>query len=59
MQNKNDKVEQFPKGFSYNLKTSKEIFHEYFNLLIKQGKEEMLQCELDEHLGYSKHAKEG
>lgn len=58
MQTKNDKGDQFPKGFFKQFK-SKENFQEYFNSLFKQGIEEMLQAELDEHLGYSKHAKEG
>ena len=58
MQNKNDSGQQFPKGFFKQFK-SKETFQEYFNSLFKQGIEEMLQGELDEHLGYSKHQKEG
>ena len=55
---KNKLGEQFPKGFFKQFK-SKENFQEYFNSLFKQGIEEMLQGELDEHLGYSKHTKEG
>lgn len=55
---KNKPGEQFPKGFFKQFK-SKENFQEYFNSLFKQGIEEMLQGELDEHLGYSKHTKEG
>jgi len=58
MPNKNDTGEQFPKGFFKQFK-SKESFQEYFNSLFKQGIEEMLQCELEDHLGYSKHAKDG
>jgi transposase-like protein len=58
MQNKNDTGAPFPKDFFKQFK-SKESFQEYFNALFKQGIEEMLKCELDEHLGYSKHAKEG
>lgn len=60
MKNKNrDKPgEQFPQGFFKQFK-SKENFQEYFNSLYKQGIEEMLQGELDEHLGYSKHTTEG
>jgi len=62
MENKNkdnNKLgEQFPKGFFKQFK-SKENFQEYFNSLFKQGIEEMLEGELDQHLGYSKHAKEG
>jgi len=58
MQNKRDTSVPFPKDFFKQFK-SKESFQEYFNALFKQGIEEMLKCELDEHLGYSKHAKEG
>ena len=58
MEDKNKLGEQFPKGFFKQFK-SKENFQEYFNSLFKQGIEEMLQGELDEHLGYSKHTKEG
>jgi putative transposase len=58
MQDKNDKVDPFPKDFFKQFK-SKESFQEYFNSLFKQGIEEMLKCELDDHLGYSKHTKEG
>lgn len=59
MQNKNNpQGEQFPKGFFKQFK-SKESFHGYFNSLFKQGIEEMLQAELDEHLGYVKHATDG
>ena len=58
MQNKDKPGEQFPKGFFKQFK-SKESFQEYFNSLFKQGIEEVLQSELDEHLGYSKHTKEG
>lgn len=58
MQNKSDTSVPFPKDFFKQFK-SKESFQEYFNALFKQGIEEMLKCELDEHLGYSKHATEG
>jgi transposase-like protein len=58
MSNKPNPGEQFPKGFFKQFK-SKENFQEYFNSLFKQGIEEMLQGELDEHLGYMKHTKEG
>src|SRR5687768_5728464 len=47
-----------PKDFFKQFK-SKEAFHSFFNDLFKQGVEEMLQAELDEHLGYLKYAKEG
>lgn len=58
MEPKNTNEELFPKGFFKQFK-SKENFQSYFNSLFKQGIEEMLQAELDEQLGYSKHAKEG
>lgn len=49
---------QLPKDFFKQFK-SKEEFHSFFNHLFKQGVEEMLKTELDEHLGYEKHAPEG
>jgi putative transposase len=55
---KNKPEDLVPKGFFKQFK-SKESFQNYFNSLFKQGIEEMLQGELDEHLGYSKHDKEG
>lgn len=47
-----------PKDFFKQFKSKKD-FHSFFNDLFKQGVEEMLQAELDEHLGYQKHSKEG
>ncbi len=47
-----------PKNFFKQFK-SKEEFHSFFNDLFKQGVEEMLKSELDSHLGYQKHDKEG
>jgi len=58
MANKKDIPEQFPKEFFKQFK-DKETFQDFFNSLFKQGIEEMLKGELDEHLGYSKHAVEG
>lgn len=55
---KNKDKELFPKGFFKQFK-DKDAFQEYFGAMFKQGIEEMLQCELDEHLGYLKHTKEG
>src|SRR5690242_17334413 len=49
---------QLPKGFFKQFK-DKEQFHAFFTDLFKQGIEEMLQAELDEHLGYDKHSPEG
>src|SRR3982751_3518312 len=47
-----------PKDFFKQFK-SKQDFQSFFNDLFKQGVEEMLQAELDEHLGYQKYAKQG
>ena len=58
MHKKDKPIIPFPKDFFKQFK-SKESFQEYFNSLFKQGIEEMLKCEMDEHLGYSKHTKEG
>ena len=58
MQSKNKQEELFPKGFFKQFKT-KENFQGYFNALFKQGIEEMLKIEMDEHLGYDKHEKVG
>jgi transposase-like protein len=58
METKTPLEDKFPKGFFKQFK-SKESFQEYFNSLFKQGIEEMLQSELDEHLGYTKHDKVG
>jgi putative transposase len=58
MQSKNEMNDLFPKGFFKQFK-SKENFQSYFNALFKQGIEEMLNAEMDEHLGYNKHEKAG
>src|SRR5260221_11191127 len=47
----------FPKDFFKQFK-SKEEFQSFFSDLYKQGVEEMLKGELDEHLGYEKHSPE-
>lgn len=47
-----------PKDFFKQFKF-KEQFHEFFQEMFKQGVNEMLQGELDAHLGYEKHAPEG
>jgi putative transposase len=47
-----------PKDFFKQFK-NKEEFQSFFNNLFKEGVEEMLKGELDEHLGYEKHSKEG
>ena len=47
-----------PKGFFKQFK-SKEEFNDFFQGLFKEGVEAMLQAELDEHLGYEKHSRDG
>lgn len=49
---------KFSKDFFKQFK-DREEFHSFFNQLFKQGIEEMLKAELDEHLGYEKHSPEG
>jgi len=58
MQSKNEKDALFPKGFFKQFK-DKDSFQNYFNAVFKQGVEEMLQGEMDEHLGYYKHTIDG
>ncbi len=58
MKQKTNTDEHFPKGFFKQFKT-KENFQGYFNALFKQGIEEMLSAEMDEHLGYGKHQTSG
>jgi transposase-like protein len=58
MQSKDKKEDLFPKGFFKQFK-DKDSFQSYFNTIFKQGIEEMLQGEMDEHLGYSKHTTQG
>ena len=49
---------QLPKDFFKQFK-NKEEFKDFFQSLFKDGVEAMLQAELDEHLGYEKHSREG
>jgi putative transposase len=58
MQPKSKDEQLFPKGFFKQFK-DKDSFQNYFNSIFKQGVEEMLQGEMDEHLGYTKHTTEG
>jgi len=59
MEKENSRAQNLlPKDFFRQFK-SKEEFHLFFNDLFKRGVEEMLQAELDEHLGYTKYAREG
>ena len=51
----NDKKLDLPKDFFKQFKY-KEEFQDFFQSLFKQGVEEILQAELDEHLGYEKYA---
>lgn len=53
-------VEQpiLPRDFFKQFK-DKDQFHGFFQALFKQGIEAMLEAELDEHLGYGKHAVSG
>ena len=55
---KNKTQPELPKDFFKQFK-SKEDFHLFFNTMFKQGVEEMLKAELEEHLGYEKHSKDG
>ena len=55
---KDDQPLQLPKDFFKQFK-NKEEFQSFFNTLFKQGVEEMLKGELDQHLGYEKYSKEG
>jgi putative transposase len=58
MEKENNQRNLLPKDFFKQFKT-KEEFHSFFNNLFKRGVEEMLQAELDAHLGYTKYAREG
>jgi len=49
---------QFSPEFLEQFKT-KEEFLGFFNSLYKQGVEQLLKAELQDHLGYEKHSKEG
>lgn len=49
---------KLPKDFAKTF-ASKEDFHSYFESLYKQGIEQILQGELDAHLGYEKHNTDG
>lgn len=53
-----DEKFQLPKDFFKQFK-NKEEFNDFFNSLFKEGIQQMLQAELDEHLGYSKNDPSG
>jgi putative transposase len=54
MQKKLKSEALMPEGFFKQFKT-KDDFQGYFNTLFKQGIEQMLNAEMEEHLGYAKH----
>ncbi|WP_290793686.1 IS256 family transposase [Flavihumibacter sp. UBA7668] len=58
MENNHNQSLDLPKNFFKQFK-NKEAFQTFFNSLYKEGIEQMLQGELDEHLGYEKYSKEG
>jgi len=51
-------TQAIPNDFFKQFK-SKEEFHAFFDAMFKRGIEEMLKAELDAHLGYEKHSKQG
>lgn len=53
-----EKKSSLPPDFFKQFK-SREQFQEFFQELFKEGVQQMLQGELDEHLGYEKHSPEG
>jgi len=53
-----EKAYNLPEGFFEQFK-DKDQFQSFFQMMYKQGIESMLQGELDEFLGYSKHSVEG
>lgn len=54
----NNNQNTLPKDFFKQFK-NKADFQSFFSELYKQGVEQMLQAELDEHLGYEKYSKDG
>jgi transposase-like protein len=54
----NTQQPNLPKDFFKQFK-NQDDFKFFFNDLYKQGVEQMLQAELDEHLGYEKHSRDG
>lgn len=56
--NEQQQQPQLPKDFFRQFK-DKEEFQTFFSQMFKQGVEEMLKAELDDHLGYVKHSREG
>jgi putative transposase len=64
MENESKKEEQsnpldsLPKDFFKQFKTASDI-ENFFQQLFKRGVQELLQGEMDNHLGYEKHSPEG
>lgn len=56
--NKTDDAAPYPEGFFQQFK-DKDSFQEFFNSFYKKGIENLLQAEMDAHLGYAKHAIDG
>src|SRR6187549_3769895 len=55
---KTDLLKQLPADFFKQFKNMREI-EDFFSELFKAGVQNLLQAEMDEHLGYEKHAAEG
>ena len=55
---KTDLLKQLPADFFKQFKSMREI-EDFFSELFKAGVQNLLQAEMDEHLGYEKHAAEG
>lgn len=58
MEDNNKDPHQFPKDFFRQFRDRKS-FEAYFSSLFKHGIEEMLRLEMEDHLGYPKHAAQG
>jgi transposase-like protein len=54
---KNEKL-TFPPGFFKQFKTASDL-EDFFRELYKEGVQQMLQAEMDEHLGYEKYSSKG
>jgi len=54
MENTNDLLEQLPADFFKQFQSGAEFQH-FMDALFKRGVEQLLEAELDEHLGYEKH----
>ena len=55
MEEANKLLEQLPAGFFKQFKDG-DAFQSFMDALFKRGVEQMLEAELDEHLGYEKHS---